>query len=265
MPVTGIGLLRAEFMFYTLGRHPKTYVESGSSAELVAVLKSGMTEIAQAFYPRPVRYRSLDFKSNEMRSLQDGDKYEEIEGNPALGLRGSSRYLRDRDIFMAELTALREVRDDGLDNLQLMIPFVRAASELEFCRQAMDEAGIDAAVQLWVMLEIPAMLYMIKDIAPYVDGVSIGTNDLTQMMLGVDRDNPAVAEFYDDGHPAVVQASCAMISAAREAGLDTSVCGDRPSRDPAFVQALVDAGIGSISVTTDAVEATQNILDSIAG
>ena len=260
LAVEGVGLMRAEFMFYSLGRHPRSFIEEGRDAELVDVLRDGMIQLAKQFFPRPVRYRSLDFKSNEMRSLIDGERYEPVEGNPALGLRGTSRAMRDRDIFLAELKALRAARESGFTNLQLMVPFVRSVEELVFTRQAMEEVALDDAVELWAMLEIPAMIYMIEDIAPHIDGVSIGTNDLTQMMLGVDRDNEAVAHFYDDGHPAVVRATCAMIRQATQAGLQTSICGDRPSRDASFVRALLDAGIGSLSVTGDAVDATAQII-----
>lgn len=262
LAVAGVGLMRAEFLFYSLGRHPKVFTESGASGELIAVLQAGMLEVAQAFHPRPVRYRSLDFKSNEMRSLLGGDRYEVLESNPALGLRGASRYLRDRNIFMAELEAMRAVRAAGFGNLHLMIPFVRSVGELAFCREAIAEARLDAGLQLWAMLEIPALIYMVAEFAPHLHGVSIGTNDLAQLMLGVDRDNEAVAQFYDDGHPAVLRAVCSMIADARAAGLKTSICGDGPSRNPAMAKALLEAGIDSISVTTDAVEATQRVLVS---
>lgn len=264
LPVTGVGLMRAEFLFYSLGKHPRVFIEEGGRDSLVAALYQGMTLVAGAFGSRPVRYRSLDFKSNEMRSLVGGEQHEALESNPALGLRGARRYRRDRDVFMTELEALRLARADGLTNLQLMIPFVRSADEIRFCRDAIREAGLDSELQLWAMLEVPAMIYMIDDLAPLIDGVSIGTNDLAQLMLGVDRDNEAIADCYDDGHPAVVRAACAMVTAARAAGLQTSICGDRPSRDPDFVRALLNAGIGSISVTSDAVEATNQILHELA-
>jgi pyruvate,water dikinase len=260
LPVAGVGLLRAEFLFYSLGRHPKSFIDSGSSEELVTVLRRGVTDVAAAFHPRPVRYRSLDFKSNEMRSLADGAQYEVAESNPALGLRGASRYIRDRSIFMAELRALREVRAAGLSNVQLMIPFVRSIAELVFCREAITEAGLDDGLELWAMLEVPALIYMVPELAPYVNGVSVGTNDLTQLMFGVDRDNTAVAQFYDDGHPTIYRAVRSMIADARAAGLKTSICGDRPSRDPAVAKLLIDMGIDSISVTADAVEPTRRVI-----
>jgi len=260
LPVAGVGLMRAEFLFYSLGRHPKAFAESGAMGDLVTVLRDGMLKVARAFHPRPVRYRSLDFKSNEMRSLIGGEQYEELELNPALGLRGASRYPRDRSIFMAELLAMREVRNLGFRNLHLMIPFVRSASELVFCKEAIAESGLDRELELWAMLEIPALVYMVAEFAPYVCGVSIGTNDLTQLMLGVDRDNQAVAQYYDDGHPAVLRAVRSMIADAKASGLQTSICGDRPSRDTEFAKALVGAGIGSISVTFDAVDATRRML-----
>jgi pyruvate,water dikinase len=264
LPVAGVGLMRAEFLIYSLGRHPGEIMASQGSADLTAALRNGMIAVAAAFRPRPVRYRSLDFKSNEMRTLAGGDIHEPVEGNPALGHRGASRYARDRDIFMAELDALRMARADGCTNLQLMIPFVRSCAELEACRAAIEDAGIDDGLELWAMLEIPAMIYMVGDLARYVTGVSIGSNDLTQLMLGVDRDNSTVAQLYDDGHPAVSAAIRAMIDGARRAGLQTSICGDRPSRDAGFTRMLLDAGIDSISVTPDAVEATAEIIEAAA-
>jgi pyruvate,water dikinase len=242
--------MRAEFIFYTLGRHPRS-VDGG----LGDLLESGMQQVAEAFFPRPVRYRTLDFKSNEMRGLLDGERYEKVEGNPGLGLRGASRYRRDRDIFLTELEALRRVREMGLENLHPMVPFVRDPDEIVFTREAMREVGLSRTTPLWAMIEVPAMIHMIAAIAPNVDGVSIGTNDLTQLLLGVDRDNPDVANLYDDAHPAVIAAATQVVESAKHHGIASSICGDAPSRQPTLLRALVAAGIDSISVPPDSVSA----------
>lgn len=257
LPVAGVGLMRAEFLFYTLGRHPRDLIDGGGHAALSDVLEEGMEQVAAAFQPRPVRYRALDFKSNEMRSLVGGDRYEDVEGNPALGLRGCSRYQRDPEVFDIELRALAAVRARGFRNLQLMVPFVRDPSEVELCRRAMRDAGLDGDVQLWAMVEVPALMYMLEELAPWIDGVSIGTNDLTQLLLGVDRDNAAVAALYDDGHAAVVAVASTIVETARSLGLGTSICGDAPSRQAELLATLVALGIDSISVSSDAVESTQ--------
>lgn len=262
LAVAGVGLMRAEFLFYGMGRHPVEVIAGGEDT-FHQVLTDGMREVADAFYPRPVRYRTLDFKSNEMHSLAGGETYEAIELNPALGLRGVSRYARDRQVFLSELEALRDVRRAGLDNLQLMIPFVREPEEVAFCREAMDAAGLDRDVELWVMIEVPAMVHRVGDIAADVDGVSIGTNDLTQLLLGVDRDNPDLAHLYNDAHPAVIHAIETVVAAAREHGVGSSICGDAPSRHGNLVKVLVEAGIGSMSVPPDAVEDLRGIVDEI--
>lgn len=262
LDVAGVGLMRAEFLFYSLGQHPQTFIRDGSSDELLTVLKDGIRAVASPFAPRSVRYRTLDFKSNEMRSLVGGEEFEAVEGNPALGLRGASRYRRDRDLFMLELRALREVSEEGLDNLQVMIPFIRGAEELEFCAEAMREAGLAGVLELWAMIEVPALIYAIEEIAEHVSGISIGTNDLAQLMLGVDRDNNDVGYLYDDGHPAVVKATCSIIEAARAQGLQTSICGDRPSRDGAFVGALLASNVDTISVPHHAVAETREAMSA---
>lgn len=263
LPAAGVGLMRAEFLFYSLGRHPAGLEEGPGELDLRGVLVSGMRQVAEAFWPRPVRYRTLDFKSNEMRSLVDGERFEVVESNPALGLRGCSRYRRDRGILLTEFEALREVRDGGLDNLHPMVPFVRGPDEVRFTREVMSDAGLDDATPLWAMIEVPAMIHMIDAVAPDIDGVSIGTNDLTQLLLGVDRDNAEVSYLYDDGHPAVIRATTEIVRTARELSLGSSICGDAPSRHPDLVRALVEAGIDSISVPPDAVQETAAAVASL--
>jgi pyruvate, water dikinase len=257
LPVQGVGLMRGEFLFYSLGEHPHALLASGSTRKLIDALHAGIREVAEAFYPRKVVYRLLDFKSNEMRSLAGGVKYEPIEENPALGLRGCSRYAHDPEVFAAELAAIAQVRTAGLDNVHIMVPFVRLPAELAWCREQFAAAGLnDVSLELWAMAEVPASLYLLAEFAPFIHGISIGTNDLTQLLFGVDRDNPQVSSFYDDGHPVVVQFVCSMVAAARTLGLHTSVCGDIVSRNEDFVRALVRAGVDSISVSSDAVHAT---------
>jgi pyruvate,water dikinase len=257
LPVQGVGLMRAEFLFYSLGQHPRFMMEAGTPGKLVDTLSIGIREVAAAFYPRRVLYRALDFKSNEMRSLVGGTEYEPLEDNPALGLRGCSRYEHDPEVFALELTALAQARATGLDNVHLIVPFVRYPHELERCRKQMAVAGLDnGAVELWAMAEVPASFFLLAEFTPFIQGVSIGTNDLTQLLFGVDRDNPHIAHLFDDGHPVVVHVACSMVTTARALGLRTSVCGDRVSRDAHFVRKLVTAGVDSLSVSPEAVTAT---------
>lgn len=257
LPVRGVGLMRSEFLFYSLGEHPRGLLEAGSESRLIEVLYAGIREVAEAFYPRKVVYRLLDFKSNEMRALSGGVKYEPLEENPALGLRGCSRYAHDPDIFGAELAAIAQVRTAGLDNVQIMVPFVRLPTELAWYREQLAAAGLnDTSLEVWAMAEVPAWLFLLPEFAPFIQGISIGTNDLTQLLFGVDRDNPLVSSFYNDGHPVVIQFVCSIVASAHALGLRTSVCGDVVSRDADFVRELVRAGVDSLSVSPDAVSAT---------
>jgi pyruvate,water dikinase len=177
-----------------------------------------------------------------------------------IGLRGCFRYLKDPALFQLELRAIRELREGGLQNLNVMLPFARTLWEVEACMELIEESGLlrDRRFQLWLMAEVPSVIYYLADYhALGIKGVSIGSNDLTQLILGVDRDNERLSELYDERDPAVMGAIASILMAAQEVGLETSLCGQAPSVYPDFAEHLVRWGIGSISVNLDAVGAAR--------
>lgn len=265
-PVDGVGLLRAEFMILRAldGKHPRLLLERGQSATFVDRLAEGIRAFAKAFHPRVVVYRSMDFRTNEFRGLEGGDKFEPAEENPMIGYRGCFRYVKEPDLFALELEALERARA-GLSNVHLMIPFVRTLRELRACTALVSESKLsrDRDFQLWVMAEVPSVVHWLPAYAKLgVKGVSIGSNDLTQLVLGVDRDNAALAELFDERDEAVVAAIEAIIRAARENGMTSSICGQAPSVHPEFAELLVRAGIDSISVNPDAIASTRRNVDA---
>ncbi len=258
LPVDGVGLLRAEFLVTEAlgGEHPRRLIAEGRSAELVDRMAASVGRIGRAFAPRPVVYRTIDFRTNEFRKLAGGDEFEPEEANPMIGYRGCFRYVREPDLFALECEMLARVRDES-PNVHLMIPFVRTRWELEACLELVDRSrlGDQRGLHRWVMAEVPSILYRIPEYAALgIDGLSIGSNDLTQLMLGVDRDSEICAELFDESDAAVLGAVDAIISAARAAGITSSLCGQAPSRTPGFAEHLVRAGITSVSVNVDAVD-----------
>jgi len=258
LPVDGVGLLRAEVLLVDAldGVHPATMIAAGGADRFVDRLAEAVAAVAAPFGPRPVRYRSTDFRSNEFGRLEGGELVEPDEANPMIGYRGCFRYVSDPTLFRLELDALARVRADH-PNVHLMIPFVRTRWELAACFQLVDASplGADRRLERWIMAEVPSVVYRLEDYAALgVAGVSIGTNDLTQLLLGVDRDSSVCAPLSDPADDAVLAAITDIIDRARRAGLATSLCGQAPSDDPAFAEHLVRAGIGAISVTPDAVE-----------
>jgi len=261
MPVDGIGLLRAEFSIVEAleGQHPRLLLERGEGGRFVDRLAEKIAILARAFHPRPVTYRSMDFRSNEFRGLQGGDRFEPDEANPMIGYRGCYRYVREPDLFRLELEMLRKVRAE-YPNVRLMIPFVRTRWEFEACRRLVDESGLsrERGFELWVMAEVPSVVYWIPAYAQAgVHGVSIGSNDLTQLLLGVDRDSEVLAPLYDERDEAVVDAIRQIVRRSHEHGLKASICGQAPSVHPEYAEMLVRAGIDSISVNPDSVDAAR--------
>lgn len=261
MHVDGVGLLRAEFLILEAlqGVHPRLLLERGQSSSFVERLTGGVQEFARVFHPRPVVYRSMDFRTNEFRGLEGGERFEPSEANPMIGYRGCYRYIREPDLFRLELEVIRSVRAQ-FENLHLMIPFVRTAWELEACKRHIDAIGLKPGrrFQLWVMAEIPSVMYWVPEYARLgATGVSIGSNDLTQLMLGVDRDSDVLAPLFDERDQAVLDAIRRIIQVSHRAGLTASICGQAPSVHPEYAETLVSWGIDSISVTPDAVDATR--------
>jgi len=265
LPVDGVGLLRAEMMVLEAlaGDHPRTLLEEGREEEFIARMAAGLTTFAAGFAPRPVTYRTIDFRTNEFSGLRGGERFEPHESNPMIGYRGALRYTREPDVFRLELAALSRVWDAGLHNLHVMLPFVRTARELRRCRELIAESGLldRPGFELWVMAEVPSVLFNLAQYAALgVAGISIGSNDLTQLLLGADRDNEVLAETFDERDPAVTAYLRELIPRARELGLRTSICGQAPSVHPEYADLLVRAGIDAISVSVDVIDRTRGLV-----
>jgi pyruvate, water dikinase len=265
LPVDGVGLLRAELMLLEAldGTHPKLLLEQGRGEEVVAKMADALATFAAAFAPRPVTYRTIDFRTNEFRGLRGGERCEPTEANPMIGYRGALRYPREPHVFQLELDAVSRVWDAGHANLHVMLPFVRSARELERCRELVAASGLLSrrGFELWIMAEVPSVLFALPAYAKLgIAGISIGSNDLTQLLLGADRDSDLVAEAFDERDPAVVAYLRQLIPAARRLGLRTSICGQAPSVHPEYAELLVRAGIDAISVNQDAVGRARRLI-----
>lgn len=259
--VDGIGLLRAEFMMANIGVHPKKMIRDGKKHDFVQKLAEQMEIFCKAFNPRPVVYRTSDLKSNEYRGLVGGKEFEPVEPNPMLGYRGAFRYMHDPEVFKLELEAIKLIRNKhNLKNLWMMIPFVRTPKELIQVKKIISNAGLyrSAQFRLWMMVEIPSNIVLLEEfINVGIDGISIGSNDLTMLMLGTDRDNNEVAVEYDEQNPAVLWALEHAVKTAHKHGITSSICGQAPSLYPDLLQKLVTWGITSVSVSPDVIDSVR--------
>ncbi len=282
LPNAGVGLARLEFIINNIiGVHPRACVDYPNlPADLKAQVEEaargyespkaffrekvveGVATIAAAFWPKPVIVRLSDFKSNEYKKLVGGERYEPDEENPMLGFRGASRYIAKdfRECFELECEAMRKVRNElGLTNVEIMVPFVRTLGE---CRRTMDLLAAnglkrgDNGLRLIMMCELPSNAILAEEFLQYFDGFSIGSNDLTQLTLGLDRDSGLVADSFDERDPAVMAMLQLAIRACRKHGKYVGICGQGPSDHPDFARWLMDQGIGSLSLNPDTVVAT---------
>jgi len=272
LPVDGVGLLRMEFIVSDhIRKHPMWLIETGQPEEFVDKLAEGLATFCRAFYPRPVVLRFSDFKTNEYAKLEGGEKYEAAikEANPLLGFRGASRYTDPRyePAFKLEIAAVKKVRNEmGLKNLWCMIPFNRTVDEFVKIRDLMRSEGLkqDEDFKLWIMAEIPSNIVLADEFCKAgVDGFSIGSNDLTMLVLGADRDNELLAPLFDERNLAVKRMVKSLIETAHHYGRTVSICGQAPSVYPEFTKFLVESGIDSISVNPDVVAQTRRLVAQV--
>lgn len=266
----GVGLMRSEFLFTNyIGEHPCAVIEEGRADELVEKLAEGIAKVCRAFYPRPITLRTSDFKTNEYRDMKGGADYEPNEDNPMIGWRGCSRYVSDsyREAFMCELRAIKKVRDEmGFKNLNMMLPFVRTVEEVQDITEMMRSVGLRRGrdFKLYFMAEVPVNIFMADEFCKYCDWFSIGSNDLTQLTMGCDRDSDILGHmgYFDERQEGVKRAIAQLIKVAHENGKGVSICGQAPSVYPEFTEFLVEQGIDCISLNPDTFNKTKRIIAS---
>ncbi|MFZ8793687.1 MAG: pyruvate, water dikinase [Acidilobaceae archaeon] len=272
LPFDGIGLMRIEFIIASwIGYHPLYLLEQGRGVYFIDKLAEGVARVASTIYPRPVVVRFSDFKTNEYAKLKGGEKYEALdERNPMIGWRGVSRYISPQyeQAFRLEVRAIKKAREEwGLKNVWVMFPFVRTTWELQKALKLLEDEGLERSrdFKVWIMVEVPSTVFLANEFARMVDGFSIGSNDLTQLILGADRDSGLLAKmgYFDERDPAVLKAVRHIIRTAKRHGVTSSICGQAPSVYPEIVEFLVREGIDSISVNPDAVIATRRLVSSI--
>jgi len=260
LPIDGIGLMRIEFLIASkIREHPLFLIETGEQYKYVNVLSDGISKVASAINPKPIIVRFSDFKTNEYRDLEGGEKFEPHEDNPLIGWRGVSRYISDEFIeaFKLECQAIKKVRDSGLKNVHVMLPFVRTTKEVEKVLEIMKEQGLERRedFKIALMAEVPSIIFLADEFCKYCDLFSIGSNDLTMLILGVDRDSAILGKmgYFDERNEAVKRAIKSLIETAHQHNVKVSLCGQAPSVYSEFVEFLVKNKIDSISVNPDAV------------
>ena len=271
MPFQGIGLMRTEFILAsTIGEHPLSFVENGRSQEFIDKMAEAIAMVARTIQPRPVVVRLSDFKTNEYRELKGGSKYEIVEENPMLGWRGCSRYISKwyKEAFRLECKAIKKCRSEWrLKNVWVMLPMVRTLWEAKAVLEIMKEEELERSLdfKIWFMAETPSIAIMADEFSKLVDGFSIGSNDMTQGILMIDRDSERLGQmgYFDERNPAVKRIISHLIRVAHKNGCTVSICGEGPSNLPDFAEFLVRLGIDSISVNNDAVVSTKKLVASI--
>ncbi len=268
LPVDGVGLMREEFIWAIIGEHPLSLIKKGESDKLVNLLADGISKVCAAFAPRPVILRFSDFKSDEYANLKGGEEFEPKEDNPLLGWRGSSRYYdpRYKDAFVLELKAVKKVRNEmRLKNLWVMVPFTRTVEELEKVLEIMKENGLERTddFKIFLMAEIPSNILLADKFNKFIDGYSIGSNDLTMLILGADRNNSEMSARFDERDLAVKRAIKLLIDTAHKDGKTVSICGQAPSEYDEIVDFLVRADIDDISVNPDAAVHVREVVASV--
>lgn len=255
MDVDGVGLLRAEFMIADIGIHPKEAIKRKTQHLFIEKMVKKLTVFCKYFYPRPVIYRATDFKTNEYRSLEGGKNWEPVEPNPLLGFRGAFRYISDPEVFNLELQAITEVRKK-YSNLHLMIPYVRSPDELRRVKRLVSAGGLfeDLNFKFLMMVELPVNIICLEDFIKIgIDGISIGSNDLTMLLQGTDRDNSTVATAFNEMSSEVLWAIKKTIKTCHKHNITSSICGQASSTYDEMIEILVKTGITSISVNPDAI------------
>ncbi len=271
LPVDGVGLMRSEFLFTNyIGEHPLAMIAEGRANEMIDKLADGIAKVCRAFYPRKIVLRTSDFKTNEYRDMKGGAEYEPEEDNPMIGWRGCSRYVSPdyKEAFMCELQAIKKVRNEmGMKNLCVMLPFVRTVEEAREIVGYMESIGLKRSkdFKLYFMAEIPANIFMADEFSKYCDGFSIGSNDLTQLTMGADRDSDILGRmgYFDERNEAVKRAISHLIKVAHENNVTVGICGQGPSVYPEFTEFLVREGIDYVSLNPDTVIKTKKMIASV--
>ena len=271
LPFDGIGLMRIEFILASyIGEHPLYLLETGQADKFVNKLADGIATVARAIMPRPVVVRFSDFKTNEYRELKGGEKYEITEANPMLGWRGASRYISEwyEKAFRLECKAIKKCREEwGLKNVWVMLPVIRTVWEAKKCLEIMKDEGLERTrdFKVWFMAETPSIAIMADEFSKLCDGYSIGSNDMTQGILMIDRDSERLGlmGYFDERDPAIKRILAHLIKVAHEHGCTVSICGEGPSNLPDFTEFLVRCGIDSISVNADAMVSVRQLVASL--
>ena len=257
----GVGLVRLEIMIANGGIHPAEYIRSGREDDYVKLLKEGIGKIAKAFEHKPVWIRSSDMRSDEYRNLKGGEQ-EPKETDPMIGWHGIRRLLDEPKILKAEFQAVKELHDEGCDNVGIMIPFIIRVEELKKAKEIMREVGLEPCrdVDFGIMVETPAACWVIEELCKEgISFVSFGTNDLTQLTLGIDRNNERLSKLFNEMHPAVLGEIAKVIKVCKRYKVKTSICGQAGSKEE-MANFLVHQGIDSISANADAVHVIRRVV-----